>query len=76
LPHSTTLARWNPRDSFREVMECGSPMPVLQAFMGEVHLVTTELQNKRKWSLLTSAATLEKKSSRSKARSSKPRRAL
>jgi hypothetical protein len=28
LPHSTTLARIQARYSFREVVECGSPIPL------------------------------------------------
>jgi hypothetical protein len=28
LPHSKTLARRIARPSFREVLECGSPMPI------------------------------------------------
>jgi hypothetical protein len=30
LPHSTTLARITARHGFREVVECGSPMPLSQ----------------------------------------------
>ena len=28
LPHSKTLPRWTAGYSFREVLECGSPMPL------------------------------------------------
>jgi len=28
LPHSTTLARWIARLYFRDVVECGGPMPL------------------------------------------------
>src|SRR5262245_54246612 len=34
LPHSTTLSRRIARHSFREVVECGSPMPLSHAFCG------------------------------------------
>jgi hypothetical protein len=38
LPHSTTLARSIAPHSFREVVECGSPMPLLFPFPGRRRL--------------------------------------
>jgi hypothetical protein len=34
LPHSKTLARLRARYSYREVVECGSPMPLLRLDSG------------------------------------------
>jgi hypothetical protein len=57
LPHSKTLARRVMFDSFREVLECGSPMPLWRLSLSVPPFPGIMLLDSRVWILLTLVAT-------------------